>query len=130
MKKIVFEVKEEHLKLLRKMEVGWNDCEFGAPAIDCKRPFGNSGVFQDIVEILCDMQEVRNGLFKVDVFGKEYFLIGEDKYNVEFEPELEDVLMGLYRETEDVLRIALNIGYFRVGKYEEDDNGNWKCIGE
>ena len=29
MKKIVFGVKEEHLKLLRKMNVDWNDGEFG-----------------------------------------------------------------------------------------------------
>jgi len=34
-----FELKEEHLKLLRNMNVSWDECEFGAPAIDCKKPY-------------------------------------------------------------------------------------------
>lgn len=33
-----FVVTEDHLKLLAQMYVRWEDCEFGAPAIDCKRP--------------------------------------------------------------------------------------------
>ena len=44
MKKITFEVKEEHLKLLRNMSVEWNNGEFGAPEINPKRPYGNGGV--------------------------------------------------------------------------------------
>ena len=47
-----FTVTDEHLKLLRGAYVGWDDCEFGAPAIDCKRPYGNSDVIADIAEIL------------------------------------------------------------------------------
>ena len=47
-----FTVTEEHLKLLRRAYVGWDPCEFGAPAIDCKRPYGNSDVISDIGEIL------------------------------------------------------------------------------
>ena len=47
-----FTITEDHLKLLRSMYVGWDDCEFGAPAIDCKRPYGNSDVLGDIREIL------------------------------------------------------------------------------
>ena len=45
-----FTVTEEHLKLLRRAYVDWEDCEFGAPAIDCKRPYGNSDVIADIGE--------------------------------------------------------------------------------
>ena len=51
MKKL-FELTEEHIKLLRQMCVSWDDCEFGAPAIDCKRPYGNSDVYSDIAKIL------------------------------------------------------------------------------
>ena len=40
--KKTFEVKPEHIKLIKKMCISWQDCEFGAPAIDCKRPYGNS----------------------------------------------------------------------------------------
>lgn len=47
-----FTVTEDHIKLLRRAYVGWEDCEYGAPAIDCKRPYGNSSVEQDIAEIL------------------------------------------------------------------------------
>lgn len=43
---------DEHLKLLRRAYVSWENCEFGAPSIDCKRPYGNSDVITDICEIL------------------------------------------------------------------------------
>ena len=48
----VFEVTEDHIKLLKGMYIGWDDCEFGAPAVDPKRPYGNSSVIADIAEIL------------------------------------------------------------------------------
>lgn len=47
-----FTVTDDHLKLLRRASVGWSDCEFGAPEIDPKRPYGNSNVLGDIAEIL------------------------------------------------------------------------------
>ena len=47
-----FFVTDGHLKLLKRMYVGWDHCEFGAPAIDCKRPYGNSDVLMDMAEIL------------------------------------------------------------------------------
>jgi len=47
-----FTVRPEHLKLLKAMVVEWDDCEFGAPRIDCKRPYGNSDVYSDIAEII------------------------------------------------------------------------------
>lgn len=42
----------DHLKLLDRMELRWENCEYGAPAVDCKRPYGNSDVAGDIAEIL------------------------------------------------------------------------------
>lgn len=47
-----FIVNDNHIKLLNKMIVGWQDCEYGAPEIDPKRPYGNSDVENDIMEIL------------------------------------------------------------------------------
>jgi hypothetical protein len=47
-----FTITQDHLKLLRRAYVSWEDCEFGAPCIDCKRPYGNSYVEGDIAEIL------------------------------------------------------------------------------
>ncbi len=47
-----FTVTEDHLKLLRQMWVDWCDDEYGAPAIDPKRPYGNSDVYSDMEKIL------------------------------------------------------------------------------
>jgi hypothetical protein len=47
-----FTVTHDHLKLLQRMRVRWDGCEYGAPAIDSKRPYGNSNVEGDIAEIL------------------------------------------------------------------------------
>jgi hypothetical protein len=45
-------VTRDHLVLLRRMCVGWQDCETGAPEINPKRPYGNSSVEVDIAEML------------------------------------------------------------------------------
>jgi hypothetical protein len=50
--KVKFQVTEDHLKLLRNMYVRWQECENGAPAINCKRPYGNSDVESDVCRIL------------------------------------------------------------------------------
>lgn len=47
-----FILKPEHLLLLKRMFTSWFDCEFGAPSIDPKRPYGNSDVLKDMKEIL------------------------------------------------------------------------------
>ena len=48
----IFEVTEDHLKLLKHSHIIWRASEYGAPAIDPKRPYGNSSVESDIAEIL------------------------------------------------------------------------------
>lgn len=47
-----FQLKEEHLKLLRRAYTTWDHAEYGAPGIDPKRPYGNSDVVEDICRIL------------------------------------------------------------------------------
>lgn len=47
-----FNITKDHLKLLQRLTVDWQDSEYGAPAIDPKRPYGNSDVENDIREIL------------------------------------------------------------------------------
>lgn len=47
-----FTLTEDHIKLLSRAYIGWEDSEFGAPSIDCKRPYGNSYVEGDVAEIL------------------------------------------------------------------------------
>lgn len=44
---------KDHIKLLQEAEWRWNNCEFGAPMIDPKRPFGFSGgQYEQMAEIL------------------------------------------------------------------------------
>lgn len=47
-----FVFKQDHRLLLSNAVVRWEDWEYGAPAIDCKRPYGNTNVRGDIEEIL------------------------------------------------------------------------------
>ena len=79
-----FTVKPEHLKLLRSAYIGWEDCEFGAPAIDCKRPYGNSWVYGDIAEIL-----------------------GIEMNGEEFTEEQKEYMRKLHEETQKVLQILV-----------------------
>ena len=112
MDKITFVVKENHLKLLRRAYVSWDDCEYGAPAIDCKRPYGNSDVVNDMMEIL-------------GIDNKKRFPDDEPFYTDE---EIEYV-ENLHAETKVVLQIVLATGMFKAGTYESDKyTDNWKKI--
>jgi len=123
MDKEVFEVKEEHLKLLNEMCVGWNDCEFGAPEIDCKRPYGNSCVHQDMLKIL-GMRELKEGIYEFELNNKKWLLKGEDKNNIYLdgadEEKLCDELDNLHKEMEEVLQICLSSMSFEAGIYEAE----------
>lgn len=94
---ITFTVTEDHLKLLRAAYVDWQDMEFGAPAIDPKRPYGNSDVTADIARILGEpVPEDDDG--------------AEDWFDA-------NRLTRLHRETQTVLQIAISTGAFATGTY-------------
>lgn len=102
-----FTVTEDHLKLLGRAYVTWDDCEFGAPGINCKRPYGNSSVYSDIAEILDIKPE------------------GEDG---DFTAQQEQLMNSLHRETQTVLQIILVTGVMIAGDYEADKyDTNWRC---
>jgi len=88
-----FEFTADHLKLLRTMYVGWQDCEYGAPEIDPKRPYGNSDVEPDIHEILT----------------------GETEY--ELTDEQRERYAQLHRETQTAIQIMLQLGQVQLGAY-------------
>jgi hypothetical protein len=110
--KTKFTVTEQHLKLLRRFQVGWQDCEMGAPEIDPKRPYGNSDVTNDIHEILTGetighRDSKRDSLTDVE----------EDRYKL------------LHNDTENVLQIVLATGQFKAGKYECNEYRNdWRLV--
>ena len=104
-----FTVTDEHLKLLRRAVVDWDDCEFGAPAIDCKRPYGNSDVIADIGEILG--------------YDEVYW---RDPVTEDYNETIADNFAELHAETGVVLQIALATGEFRPGRYVCDKyRCNW-----
>ena len=104
-----FTVTEEHLKLLRRACVSWDDCEFGAPEIDCKRPYGNSDVYSDIAEIL--------GIPEDDWSDEDMGVL----------PEAEWRFLRLHVETAIALQIALATGEFRAGPYVRgSEHDTWR----
>lgn len=105
-----FEIKTHHLKLLQRAYVSWDNCEFGAPAINCKRPYGNSNVIEDIAEIL--KINKRKGY---DVFSSDQ----------------EEKMSKIHKETQIALQICLILGRFEVGKYVKTDSyccRSWKKV--
>lgn len=103
MSKVRFTITEDHLRLLRRAWVSWNDCEFGAPGIDPKRPYGNGDVIHDMSEIL--------GVESVET----------DDDGDHWPPGTTAKLTKLHRDTEKVLQIALSVGFFEPGVYESEE---------
>jgi len=108
-----FELKQIHLDLLKRVEIDWDDCEFGAPYIDPKRPYGNSDVFDDIAEI-------------IKLKKKENYDYNEEDWKEESMDYMED----LHKQTQIVLEIILHCQSFKLGKYKKVKYGEWKFIEE
>lgn len=103
-----FTLTAAHIALLRRAYISWDGCEFGAPAIDCKRPYGNSNVLGDIAEIL--------GLPGCDDNG-------------EFPFDQETQMHRLHRETQKALQVIVSAKSFTPGVYETPQYRNqWRMI--
>ena len=93
-----FEFTEQHLALMRRMFLTWWNCEFGAPAIDPKRPYGNSYVLYDMAELL--------GI-----------PVPNSDNDEKFAPEVEERLRELHKEMQIAISIMLRCGSIQIGKY-------------
>jgi len=104
-----FTLTDTHIKLLRAAYISWDDCEFGAPCIDPKRPYGNSDVIGDIAKILVEPDTCdENG----DCPVKTY-----------------DRLWRIHTETQTALEIILATGSFEPGRYQADDySRDWRKV--
>jgi hypothetical protein len=91
-----FTVTEKHIKLLRAAQVSWCGDEFGAPAIDPRRPYGNSNVYGDMLYILHGERAGDN-----DTYG-ELLL---EQFNT------------LHQQTKIALQIFLATGVMEPGEY-------------
>ena len=94
---MILTITEDHIKLLRAAYIDWEDCEFGAPAIDCKRPYGNSSVYYDIAEIL-----------DIDPDAEE-----------DFTDEQESYMGKTHRELQYVLQIFIQSGELSQGVWKK-----------
>lgn len=99
-----FTVTIRHLELLRRMWVGWNHVEFGAPEIDPKRPYGNS-------DVLCDIAEI---IFEPEIMS------WDDETREQWIGNHEAELTLLHAETALALQICLRQGTFRSGRYLDE----------
>ena len=108
-----FTLTEEHIKLLSNAYVSWDDCEFGAPEIDPKRPYGNSDVLNDIAKIIGAEQKM------CPHCGEALDELDEEKFN------------KLHKETEIALQIILYTKSFIPGKYVKKGYGkDWELVTE
>lgn len=105
-----FTITEDHLKLVLRLNISWDGCEFGSPAVDCKRPYGNSDVYNDIAEIL--------GLELPDRESDE-----------DFTPFQYRLMDKFHQDLKTVLQIGVCLLKFEVGTYETPMYCNkWKLI--
>jgi hypothetical protein len=103
-----FDITEDHIKLLKRAYIGWNDCEFGAPSIDCKRPYGNSDVYGDMAKIL-----------GIKPTGDEY---------EPFTNEQLSYMNKTHNELQAALPIFVRLGKMEPGRYGEINHGEWEKI--
>lgn len=112
-----FELTEEHLTLMKNMNIGWGDGYDGAPEINCKRPYGNSGdVAYDIFRLLNVEPDY------VDRDGDNHW--DEEQFQWAHQ---------LHRETEIALQIVLTTQSFKPGVYQRESvysSDKWELVDE
>lgn len=112
-----FTVTEQHLKLLKRAYVTWEYVEFGGPAINGKRPYGNSDVLRDIAEIIGE------GPMMVGNWGD-----AEDEEREQWLEDNAERLAKIHGEVGIVLQIVLATGHAEPGDYvktEKYDATSW-----
>ena len=111
---MIFEVTEDHLKLVQRMYWVWNgDSYEGAPGLGMKRPYGNSDVLGDIVEIL-ELPTVRDRW---------------DEWT--FTDEVAEQARKIHEEMETVLQIATSTLTWEPGVYVKTspyDARSWERV--
>ena len=104
-----FTITSNHILLLKRMYISWDDCEFGAPCVNPKRPYGNSDVLVDIAETI----------------GVKFDNEADDP----FSQEDEDLMNKIHKEMKTVLQIGVRLGYFKEGVYEAEQYAeNWRAV--
>jgi len=111
-----FTITSNHLTLLMNMHVYFDDGGYdGAPAVDCKRPYGNSGdVCYEVYRVLND-EDWDWGEYTDD----------------EMPEDLHEDLYTLHKETATALQICLMMQEFKTGTFKKTFYGStsWEKVG-
>jgi len=113
-----FTMTEEHVKLVRAfiIEDEHSEYETGAPWVDPKRPYGNSDVAGDVLEMLGWIGADEDGYFGGSERSDEMW---------------REKALTIHRETQVALQIILNLGTFESGNYrrlEQYDSHTWERV--
>jgi len=123
----IFDLKEEHLKLLKETSIDWNECEFGSPQINPKRPYGNSSGVDDVAKII-GIKKNKETIEYDKSEEKEYDNKEDYFYRQDWNEKTYDYLMNLHKETQIALQIVLHCKTFELGKYTKLKYGWQKWI--
>jgi hypothetical protein len=107
MKTKKFELKPEHIMLARRLNIDWSDeCYFGAPSVNDKRPYQDSDILMSIAEII-GLQVSRDK--------------NDEKYLTE---KQKGYCKRLHREMQVAISVMLSQGEFECGVYDTREFAN------
>jgi hypothetical protein len=109
----LFQLTEDHIKLLSRMYVDWDNGAYDGASINIKRPYGNSSVAYDVYEI---------------IHSKEWDYGENDE---EMPEEIYEQMLELHLETRTALQIVLCTKSFEPGLYELKslwDSLSWRKV--
>ena len=106
-----FTLTADHIKLLKSAYVTRNkDPYWGTIGIDCKRPFGDSGIAESMAKIL-------------GIAG----MVTDD--GLVYPAGTADQMFDIYKELETALEIVLATGSFEPGEYQASDyDRDWRRV--
>jgi len=106
----IFELKEEHVKLINRMHFFWDKSFIGAPFVSTYRPYGNSDSEGDIADIL--------GIAPEKSQDEGYW----SSEQLEF-------MYSIHDETKTAIQVVLSTKSFEPGTYESQDFGiSWEKV--
>ena len=120
MNKDNFTLTKDHVTLIRNMYVGWGEYDHGAPTINQKRPYGNSGVWDDIAFRLLNWKDLTK-LSEADE---------DDFYKSSEYTDYMERAEKIHEETDQALQIVLSSGSFEPGKYVCNNYNDWTLVEE
>lgn len=111
--KELFDLKQEHIDLLKHVNLKWEeDPDYGGPAVDGKRPYGERLLLESVAEALnwkpaeCDC--------------------GVENCNFEdWTDDQEEAAKALHKDILPAMQIVLQTQSFTPGIYARDTAGQW-----